>query len=224
MRLNGASKADSLAERDALKKSAPLPRFGDGRRLRVGLLGGSFNPAHEGHLQIAREALKRLDLDQVWLLVSPGNPLKPSVGMAPFADRLASAEALLAGAHEGRRIIATDLEARLGERYTVRTVAALKRLFPRVSFVWLMGADGLAQLPRWKNWRKLAALVPIAVFPRPGSVAPALQGQAAAALRHERRSPRRIGREKKGWTLVEMRQTPISATSLREAGKFPPAG
>ncbi|QDH16011.1 nicotinate-nucleotide adenylyltransferase [Oecophyllibacter saccharovorans] len=201
--------------------SAPLPRFGDGRRMRIGLLGGSFNPAHAGHQQIAREALKRLGLDQVWLLVSPGNPLKPAKGMAPFAERLASAEKIA----DGRRIVASDLEGRLGERYTVRTVAALKRLYPRASFIWLMGADGLAQFPRWKEWRQLARLVPIAVFPRPGSVIPALKGQAAQVL-HAGRCPARQGRllpGQEGWTFLEMRENPLSATALRQAGAFPAA-
>lgn len=200
---------------------SPLPRFGDNRRMRIGLLGGSFNPAHAGHLRIAREALKRLHLDQVWLLVSPGNPLKPRKGMAPFSERLASAAHLA----DGRHILATDIENRLGERYTTRTVATLKRLFPRVSFVWLMGADGMAQLPRWKNWQRLTELVPIAVFPRPGSVVPALRGQAAQRLQGRRRLSRqaRLLPEKGGWTFLETRLNPLSATALRAAGQFPQA-
>ena len=120
---------------------------------RIGLLGGSFNPAHEGHLHVSQEALKRLRLDGVWWLVSPQNPLKTRVGMASFADRLAGARDLLRG-HP--RIAASGIEARLGTRYTVDT---LDRLVTRTGcrFVWLIGADNLAQLPRWRRWRKLFA-------------------------------------------------------------------
>ena len=111
--------------------------WGDGRRVRIGLLGGSFNPAHEGHRHVAERALAALGLDQVWLLVSPGNPLKPSRGMAPFAERLASARRVA----DGRRVVATGIEARLGTRYTVDTLALLRRRFPRARFVLLLGAD-----------------------------------------------------------------------------------
>ncbi|HYZ32454.1 MAG TPA: nicotinate-nucleotide adenylyltransferase, partial [Crenalkalicoccus sp.] len=156
----------------------PPGRWGDGRRARIGLLGGSFNPAHEGHRHVAEQALRRLGLDQVWLMVSPGNPLKPVAGMAPFAERLASARAIA----DGRRIVATDIEARLGTRYTVDTLAALRRRFPRAAFVLLAGADILRQLPRWKRWQELARATPIAVLPRPGETRPALHGRAARRL------------------------------------------
>jgi nicotinate-nucleotide adenylyltransferase len=129
----------------------------------VGLLGGSFNPAHAGHRHIACVARRRLRLHQVWLLVSPGNPLKPTVGMAPFPDRLASACTIA----DGRRIIATGLEARLDSQFTFRTLRELRRRFPRVSFVWLTGADNLIELPRWRRWLDIAATVSIAVLPRP---------------------------------------------------------
>src|SRR5262245_46805778 len=126
--------------------TADLPPFGDRRRLRVGLLGGSFNPAHEGHLHISREALKRLGLDQVWWLVSPQNPLKPVKGMADLAKRLATARAR---ANADRRVIVTDVEQRLGTRRTFATLRLLKQRYPRIEFVWLMGADNLEQMPRW---------------------------------------------------------------------------
>jgi len=129
--------------------------------MRVGLLGGSFNPAHEGHRHVAELARRRLRLDQVWLLVSPGNPLKPVAGMAPLAERLASARRLA----DGRRIVATAIEADLGTRYTADTLAALRQRFPRVHFVWLMGADNLVQLPRWRHWLRIAAAMPFAVVP-----------------------------------------------------------
>ena len=124
--------------------------WGDNRRARIGLLGGSFNPAHDGHRHVAEAALRGLRLDQVWLLVSPGNPLKPRRGMAPFAERLASARRIA----DGRRILAVDWEARLGTRYTVDTLALLRRRFPRSRFVLVVGADNLSQLPRWKGWRQ----------------------------------------------------------------------
>ncbi|GLQ59776.1 putative nicotinate-nucleotide adenylyltransferase [Gluconobacter japonicus] len=197
-----------------------IPTFGDGRRMRVGLLGGSFNPAHIGHLQVAQRALRALKLDQVWLMVSPGNPLKPRKGMGAFRARLASAQRLA----DGRRICATDIEARLKQRYTVKTVALLKQRFPNVQFVWLMGADGLAQFSRWKNWRVLARMIPIAILPRPGSVTPALHGAAASVLRRNRRPSREapiLGRRKgSAWTFLSAPQNDISATALRKSGQI----
>jgi nicotinate-nucleotide adenylyltransferase len=125
----------------------PNPR-GDRRQRRVGLLGGSFNPAHDGHRHVAEQVRRALRLDEVWLLVSPGNPLKPRAGMAPFAARLASARAVA----DGRRIIATGIEAALRTTYTIVTLAALRRRFPRTRFVFVIGADNLVQLPRWQRW------------------------------------------------------------------------
>lgn len=187
--------------------------------MRIGLLGGSFNPAHIGHLQVAQRALRALRLDQVWLMVSPGNPLKPRKGMGTFRARLGSARRLA----DGRRICATDIEARLKQRYTVKTVALLKQRFPNVQFVWLMGADGLAQFSRWKNWRALARMIPIAILPRPGSVTPALHGAAASVLRRNRRPSREapiLGRRKGSvWTFLSAPQNDISATALRESGQ-----
>ncbi|MBS1018095.1 nicotinate-nucleotide adenylyltransferase [Gluconobacter cerinus] len=197
-----------------------IPTFGDGRRMRIGLLGGSFNPAHYGHLKVAQQALRSLRLDQVWLMVSPGNPLKPRKGMGSFRARLASARKIA----DGRRICATDIEARLKQRFTVKTVALLQKRFPHVQFVWLMGADGLAQFSRWKNWRMLARMVPIAILPRPGSVTPALHGAAASALRRNRRPSREaaILAQRKGcaWTFLSAPQNDISATALRESGQI----
>ena len=129
-------------------REASLPRFGDARAIRIGLLGGSFNPAHAGHLDIVRAAMRRLRLQQVWLLVSPGNPLKPEHGMAPLPARLASARGLAAASGLGARVIATDIERHLATRFTNDTLRALRRRFPRATFIWLMGADNLVQLPR----------------------------------------------------------------------------
>ncbi|MEQ8827725.1 MAG: nicotinate-nucleotide adenylyltransferase, partial [Parvibaculum sp.] len=143
--------------------------------LKVGLLGGSFNPAHEGHLHITKMCLKALGLDRVWWLVSPGNPLKPVKGMAPFAERLASAEAMA----RDPRIVVSDIETRLGTRYTADTLAALTGRFPEIRFVWLMGADNLRQLPGWDRWTEMMALVPVAVFDREPYSWNVLTGQAA---------------------------------------------
>ena len=193
------------------------PCRGHRHRLRVGLLGGSFNPAHAGHRHVARFALRRLRLDQVWLLVSPGNPLKPARGMAPMAERLASARAVA----DGRRVVATGIEACLRTRYTHDTLRALKRLFPRVRFVWLMGADNLAQLPRWQRWEGIARAMPFAVLPRPGYNGRALAGRAARrlrpALRPARQAPVLAARRAPAWTFLPAPQTAISATALRAA-------
>lgn len=194
----------------------PIPRFGDRRRMRVGLLGGSFNPAHAGHLHLARLALRRLRLDQVWLMVSPGNVLKPAVGMAPFSRRLASA----AAAADGRRIVATGIEAALGTRYSADTLRTLTRRFPRASFVWIMGADILDQLPRWRSWREIARHVPFAVVPRGSRTARILAGQAARTLRSGRRRDRAAttlpGAASPAWALLTVPRHPASATAIRE--------
>src|SRR5215216_425890 len=142
----------------ALHRYAPPPMT------RIGLLGGSFNPAHRGHRGISLHALRRLGLDEVWWLVSPGNPLKAEKDMAPLAARYVSAR----GAARGAPIRPTTIEAELGLRYTVDVLRALIRRYPKRRFVWLMGADNLAQFHRWKDWRRIARLMPIAVIARPG--------------------------------------------------------
>ena len=186
-------------------------------RRRIGLLGGSFNPAHDGHRHVAELALRRLRLGQVWLLVSPGNPLKPGAGMAPFAARLASAAAIA----DGRRIVATGIEAALGTRYTIDTLRALRRRFPRARFVWLMGADILGQLPRWRRWREIVALVPFAVLPRPTYNQRARAGHAAHALAAfrlpARRAPALADRAPPAWTFLPAPQHAASATAIRAA-------
>ncbi len=186
------------------------------------MLGGSFNPAHEGHLHVARLALQRLRLDQVWLLVSPGNPLKAAHGMASLADRLESAR----GIADGRRIVATTIESRLHTRFTYDTLRALRRRFPRVRFVWVMGADNLVQLPRWQHWTGIAATMPFAVMPRPTYNQRALAGQAAERLRpwlrDAREGPVLAERAPAAWTFLPARQNPISATAIREKGKTEP--
>ena len=199
-----------------------MPAWGHRHRIRVGLLGGSFNPAHAGHLHIARLALHRLRLDQVWLLVSPGNPLKDAAGMATLADRMDSARRIA----DGRRILATGIEARLHTRYTFDTLLALRRRFPRVRFVWLMGADNLVQLPRWQRWHGIADAMPFAVMPRPTYNQRALAGQAAHRLRpalHPARAAAVLASSAApAWTFLPARQNALSATALRaKRGGFP---
>lgn len=183
----------------------------------VGLLGGSFNPAHAGHRHISVEALRRLGLDEVWWLVSPQNPLKPAAGMAPLAARVAAAVRIAAN----RRIVVSDLEAGLGTRFAVDTVEALQRRYPKVRFVWLMGADNLVQLHRWSRWRGLGARVPIAVFARPGYMRRALTA-AAMAWFGRRRHASAAARRWREWRLpaivvLDIRMSPLSATAIRRA-------
>lgn len=183
----------------------------------TGLLGGSFNPAHRGHRRISLAAIEALGLDEIWWLVSPGNPLKPEEGMAPLAARLASAR------REARRspIRATAVEQELGTVYTVDTLAALVRRFPNRRFVWLMGADNLAQFHLWRDWRKIAALVPIAVIARPGYDGPALKAPAWGWLRRFVR-PAAMARNWTEWrppalVLLQLPSDPTSATAIRAA-------
>ena len=191
---------------------------------RVGLLGGSFNPAHEGHLYISIEALKRLHLDRIWWLVSPQNPLKPVQEMAPFARRLAWARAL---AQRHPRIEVRDLEARFGTRYTVDTLGRLLR-WRSYRFVWIIGADNLAQFPEWRQWWRLFALVPIAVFERSPYSYSALAGKAArrfaGARLPEREAARLADLGGPAWVFIRLRPHPASATAIRrrwrrEAGR-----
>ena len=183
----------------------------------IGLLGGSFDPAHGGHVHITREALKRMGLDRVWWLVSPGNPLKPRAGMAPLAARMLSAR------KQARRapIVPTAIEQQLGTRYTVDTLAKLVRRYPKRRFVWLMGADNLAQLHRWKDWRRIARTMPIAVIARPGYDAQAMTSPAMAWLRRYI-VPAASIRKRGQWSapaLVLLRFDPDhrSATAIRRA-------
>ena len=186
--------------------------------MRVGLLGGSFNPAHAGHRHIANLARRRLRLDQVWLLVSPGNPLKPTNGMAPFAERLAGAAAI----GDRRRVLATGIEAAFRTRYTVDTMRLLLKRFPRVKFVWIMGADILDQLPDWRRWTDIAHRLAFVVLPRPRYSNQALAGQAAHRLRAVRRPVREaplLPGAAPGWVFLPGQQTAISATAIRQAAK-----
>ncbi len=185
--------------------------------MRVGLLGGSFDPPHNGHVHITREALKRLGLDRVWWLVSPGNPLKAH-GPAPLADRMAAARAVM----DHPRVVVSDLEARLGTRLTADTLAALQARWPGVRFVWLMGADNLAGLHRWGRWEEIVARVPIAVFARPGAGLRTLAAPAARRMAAARVSPPRALADHgaPGWSFLRVPLRAISSTELRAAGRW----
>ena len=167
------------------------PRFGASETLRnpaaslTGLFGGSFNPAHGGHRRVTLFAIQALGLDEVWWLVSPGNVLKPVQGMAPLEARLASAR----GQSRNAPIRATAIERELGTRFTVDTLRAIKRRYPRRRFIWLMGADNLAQFHKWKHWRQIAREMPIAVIARPGYDSAALASPAMAWLRRRGHRP-----------------------------------
>lgn len=150
--------------------------------MKIGLFGGSFNPIHEGHRLVAEQCLKRLALDAVWLLVSPGNPLKDHSELAPLADRVTAARTLLANP----RLYATGAEARHRFHYTADTLAWLRRSCEGTRFVWIMGADNLAQFHRWERWEEIARMMPIAVYARPGSIFRATVSRAATALKRNR--------------------------------------
>jgi nicotinate-nucleotide adenylyltransferase len=190
-------------------EDAPLswirPPGGIANGLRIGLLGGSFDPAHDGHLYVSETALKALKLDQVWWLVSPGNVLKPTPGA--LENRMAGAQA--AADHPAIRV--TDIETRLGTRYTIDTVAALQKRFPGLHFIWLMGSDNLEQFSRWRRWRQIAAHIPIAVVRRPGSVLAPLHAPLARLLgvsRHSGTAPSLV--------ILDGRRNTSSSTRLRE--------
>jgi nicotinate-nucleotide adenylyltransferase len=198
-----------------------VPRFGDARARRIGVLGGSFNPAHQGHRNVAEAAIRRLGLDEVWLLVSPGNPLKPVAGMAPFPVRLRAAESIA----DGRRILAVGLEEAWRTRYTRDTLLLLRRRFRRARFVWLMGADILVQLPRWRRWEEVVRLAPFAVLPRPGFTRAALAGCVARRYRHAR-MPRGSGklllaerRNPPAWVFLPGAEDPHSASAIRRRAR-----
>ncbi len=185
----------------------------------IGLLGGSFDPAHDGHAHITREALRRFGLARVWWLVSPGNPLKPE-GPAPMPERLSRARAVMADP----RVEITDLETGLGTRHTAQTLRRLMALYPGVRFVWLMGADNLAQFHRWRDWEWIMRNVPVGVFARPGVRLTARGARAAeeyarfrlpaeaAALLPRIRPP--------AWCFVNVPMTSQSSSAIRARGEW----
>ena len=209
-----ATQGGNMSPRDlarALGGFRPPPGY------RVGLLGGSFNPAHEGHRMISVEALKRLGLDEVWWLVSPQNPLKPADGMAGLAQRLEAARRV--AGHP--RIRVTALESALGTQYTAETLRALTCRLPRVSFVWMMGADNLRQIPAWKDWLQIFHLLPVAILDRPSYALGALAGMAARRFSRWRKPERAArslpGMEPPAWVFLHGPLSPQSATRIRAA-------
>lgn len=183
----------------------------------IGLLGGSFDPPHAGHVHISRQALLRFGLDQVWWLVSPGNPLKEH-GPAPLDRRMAACRSLL----EHPRIHITDFERQAGTRYTAETLARLQAVQPGRRFVWLMGADNLAQLDQWQDWRGIVARVPLGVLARPGQRISARMSKAARIFRTERLSARQshlLGRAPPpAWCFVNVPMLAHSSSAIRARG------
>ncbi|GIT91647.1 putative nicotinate-nucleotide adenylyltransferase [Jannaschia pagri] len=183
----------------------------------VGLLGGSFDPAHGGHVHITREALRRFGLDRVWWLVSPGNPLKTR-GPAPLDRRLDHARQIM----QHPRVTVTDIETRLGTRYTAQTIARLQRFYPGVRFVWLMGADNLAQFHLWEDWRSIIGAVPIGVLARPGDRIAARTSRAATIYRDARvpaLGAQRLGRmPAPAWAFVNVPMHGASSSAIRAGG------
>ena len=190
-------------------------------RLRVGLFGGSFNPPHQGHRHASLVALRRLGLDAVWWLVTPGNPLKNLGELAPLDQRLKAAVAL----ENHPRIHVTTLESSLGTRYTADTLNAIRRLFPAINFVWIMGADNLASIHRWRDWPDIFAAMPVAVVARPGYALKALASPAARRFEAGRIDPDDAAllpfMRPPAWTYLDDRLDPASSTAIRARGLWP---
>lgn len=184
----------------------------------VGLLGGSFDPAHEGHVHITREAIRRIGLDRVWWLVSPGNPLKARQP-APMGERMARARAMLG---DDPRVVVSDLEERLGTRATVDTLVRLRAMYPGVRFVWIMGADNLVQFHRWSRWRQIMAQVPVAVMARPGAGLAARLSVTARTFRGAEvgRAERLAGQALPAWCFVNLPLNRMSSSAIRARGEW----
>lgn len=199
----------------ASRALAPPPRR------RVGLFGGSFNPPHQGHRHASLTALRRLKLDAVWWLVTPGNPLKNQSELAPLAQRLKASVDL----ENDPRIHVTTFETSLGTRYTTDTLRAIVRTFPDVAFVWIMGADNLATVHSWRDWRRIFELMPVVVVARPGYIFRALSSPAArrfAAARIDARDAALLpGLAPPAWTYLDDRLEPASSTAIRGRGLWP---
>ena len=182
----------------------------------VGLFGGSFNPPHQGHALVAEIALRRLGLDQLWWMVTPGNPLKDHKQLAPLADRIRMSEAIA----PGPRVKVTAFEKRLGQSYTAKTLERVQALNRGVHFVWIMGADNLATFHKWQNWRKIACTFPIAVIDRPGSTLAYLSSRMAKTFDYARVDEEDAlslpVRHAPAWTFIHGTRSPLSSTALRD--------
>ena len=185
----------------------------------VGLLGGSFDPPHPGHVHLTKEALKRFGLDRIWWLVTPGNPLKQRVP-APLGLRLDAARQVM----QHPRVEVTALEALIGPRYTAQTIARLQGLYPQVHFVWLMGADNLAQFHKWDHWHQIIRSVPIGVLARPGGRIPARTSKAAqlySEFRVRKRDAFGLAhRSAPAWSFVDMPMSAESSSAIRARGAW----
>lgn len=183
---------------------------------RIGLMGGSFNPPHEGHFLAAKAALNRLGLDQLWWIVTPGNPLKTHGELKPLSERIAAVRRMA----RGPRMKVTGFEGELGSPFTAVTLAFLTRRYPGVRFVWVMGADNLASFHRWQDWRGIAVRMPIAVVDRPGWRLNALSSPSAQALSRRRIPEARavtLTRHKlPAWVFLTIRLVPQSSTAIRK--------
>jgi nicotinate-nucleotide adenylyltransferase len=201
--------------------STGAARPAEDRRRVIGLLGGSFNPAHAGHRQISLSALKRLGLDEVWWLVSPQNPLKPTDGMAPFGERLAGARAFA----RHPRIRVTGIEADLKTTYTAETLKRLSRRLPHLRFIWLMGADNLAQIHQWKDWQQIFHTVAVAIFARPSYCLRALASMAAHRFARNRMPESASAMVRRrlppAWVFLVGPLSPLSATAIRARRRSP---
>lgn len=192
---------------------AGLPPHAAG--LRIGLLGGSFNPAHDGHRMASLTALRKLGLDQVWWLVTPGNPLKDNRALPALSQRMQAAAAVA----NHPQIAVTGVEARLGTRFTAQTLTVLKARCSGARFVWLMGSDNLAQFHRWQNWRGIARLMPIGIIDRPGTTHRAMRSRAAVALGRWRLDESDglllATEDAPAWMFLHGRRSALSSTALR---------
>lgn len=188
------------------------------RGMVIGLFGGSFNPPHEGHALVAEIALRRLGLDQLWWMVTPGNPLKQRSNLAPLAERIALSETIA----DNPRIKVTAFEKAIGESYTAKTLAYVKARNPQVRFIWIMGADNLKYFHRWQNWQRIARTFPIAVIDRPGATLSYLSSKMAQTFNYARVDEDDAGalwtRQAPAWTFIHGPRSTISSTALR-AGK-----
>jgi nicotinate-nucleotide adenylyltransferase len=201
--------------RRAIGRYAKLPVCFEG--LRIGVFGGSFNPAHEGHVHVVRTALARLALNVVWVLVTPGNPLKSAAGLPDTATRMAGLRRLFPGV----KVVVTDVEGRAGLRYSRDTVRWLRMRSPGARFVWLMGADNLATFHRWQDWRVIMRSMPIAVIDRPGGSFAPLSAPAALAF-DDARLPESQARalwrlSPPAWIFLHGKRVPASSTAIRAA-------
>lgn len=183
--------------------------------MRIGLFGGTFNPPHAGHMLVAEIALRRLKLDRLWLLVTPGNPLKDTNGLPPLEARIDAARKLVRDA----RIVVTGIEAEIGTRFTYDTVAWLTQRAPSLHFVWVMGADNLRQFSRWQRWTDIAALAPIAAIDRPGSSLASLNAKAAQRFSrhrlHEEDAAALASSRPPAFVFLHDRRIDLSSTELR---------